>query len=98
MTSVATQAIQPNGPRAAHTIKVPILILHGVADRPGDGGSPMTDVQMARNFETTLKRAGKSVDAHYYENGTHNGIFESETQCDDAVQRIAAFLQRQLRD
>lgn len=31
--------------------KVPILILHGAADSPADGGSIVTNVQMARDFE-----------------------------------------------
>jgi dipeptidyl aminopeptidase/acylaminoacyl peptidase len=74
-----------------------ILILHGTADNPADGGSPLTNVQMARDFEAVLRRHGKSVEAMYYEGGGHNSIFTSSTQYDDEVQRIVAFLQRHLR-
>jgi len=83
--------------RAAE-VKVPLLILHGAADSPADGGSPMTDVQMAHNFETALRRAGKQVQAVYYDGAGHNAIFTSATQYDDEVQRMTAFLRRHLLD
>jgi dienelactone hydrolase len=78
-------------------IKAPILMLHGTADSPADGGGAFTNVQMARDFEATLRAAGKSVDAVYYEGGRHNGIFSSSTQYRDEVQRMLAFLLRHLR-
>jgi len=83
--------------RAAQ-VKAPILILHGKADGPADGGSALTSVQMARDFEAALRRAGKPVEAMYYEGGGHNGIFTSPTQYDDEVKRIVAFLRRCLRN
>ncbi len=79
----------------ASEIRVPILILHGTADSPADGGSAFTDIQMARDFEMALRRAGKQVEATYYEGG-HNGIFSSATQYDDEVHRIVVFLTQRL--
>ena len=84
--------------KRASEVKVPVLILHGAADSPADGGSPMTDVQMARNFEAALRRGGKQVEAIYYEGSGHNAIFTSATQYDDEVQRMTAFLKRHLLD
>jgi dienelactone hydrolase len=80
----------------ARDIRTPILILHGTADDPADGGSALSNVQMARNFESALRRAGKSVEAKYYEGGRHNGLFASATQRDDEVERAMIFLQRYL--
>ncbi len=80
----------------APNVKVPILILHGLADSPADGGSAMTAVQMARDFEAALRRAGKSVEATYYEGG-HNALFTSAAQYNDEVQRVAAFLTRHIQ-
>jgi carboxymethylenebutenolidase len=81
----------------ASRARAPILILHGVADNPADGGSAFTNVQMARNFEAALRRAGKPVESMYYEGAGHNGIFTSATQRDDEVQRIVAFVGRNVR-
>jgi dipeptidyl aminopeptidase/acylaminoacyl peptidase len=79
-------------------VKAPILILHGTADSPADGGVAVTNVQMARDFEAKLRTAGKPVEAVYYEGGRHNDIFSSSTQYRDEVQRMLAFLLRHLRD
>lgn len=79
-------------------VRVPILILHGTADSPADGGSEMTDVRMARAFEEALRRAGKPVEAVYFDDGEHNGIFASTSQRGATVQRILVFLQRHLVD
>jgi dienelactone hydrolase len=76
-------------------ITVPILMLHGLADSPADGGSPFTDVQMARDFEALLRAAKKEVDAVYYDGG-HNALFTSPAQHDEEVRQIAAFLRRHL--
>jgi dienelactone hydrolase len=80
----------------ADQIKAPILMLHGQADSPDDGGSEVTNVQMARNFEAALRRFGKPVEAVYYPMGGHNSIFSSSTQHADEVQRMIAFLHRHL--
>jgi len=82
--------------RAAE-LKAPILMLHGTEDSSADGGSALTDVQMARNFEAALRRVGRPVEAMYYARGGHNGIFTNPAQYDDEVQRIQAFLARYLR-
>ena len=50
----------------------PVLMLHGTADSPADGGAEVTDVRMARDFENALR---KPVDVMYYDGGRHNGIF-----------------------
>ena len=73
-------------------------MLHGTADGPADGGSALTNVQMARDFEAALRRAGKPVEAMYYEGGGHNGIFTSATQHDDEVKRMVSFFQHRLRN
>lgn len=83
------------GERAAE-VKVPVLILHGTADSPADGGSPFTDVQMARNFEAALRGARKEVKAIYYEGSGHNAVFTSATQYDDEVQQMTEFLRQHL--
>ncbi len=75
---------------------VPILMLHGTADSPDDGGSATTDIEMARDFEAGLRGAGKRVEAVYYEGGRHNSIFTSEAQRQDEMQQTLAFFLRQL--
>ncbi len=42
-------------------VKAPILMLHGTADSPDEGGSAATNVRMARAFEATLRGAGKEA-------------------------------------
>lgn len=80
----------------APEIKAPILMLHGTADSPDDGGSENTDIERVRNFEATLRDAGKEVEAVYYEGGRHNSIFASATQRDDEVQKLHDFFLRHL--
>ncbi len=77
-------------------VRAPVLILHGTADSPADGGVAVTNVQMARDFEAKLRTAGKPVEAVYYEGGRHNDIFSSSTQYRDEVQQMLAFLLRHL--
>ena len=79
-------------------IKAPILILHGTADSPADGGVAITNVKMARDFEAKLRTAGKPVEATYYEGGRHNDIFSGATQYRDEVRRMLTFMLRYLRD
>jgi carboxymethylenebutenolidase len=81
----------------APRLATPILILHGTADDPADGGVAVTNVEMARGFEAALRAAGKSVEAVYYEGGRHNGIFSDDAQYHDEVRQILAFLLRHLR-
>ena len=79
-------------------LKAPILILHGKADDPTDGGSTLSNIQMARDFESAVRAAGKPVEAVYYDGGRHNGIFSDPAQYRDEVQRMLAFLRRYLRN
>jgi hypothetical protein len=60
--------------------------MQGIADSPADGGSAMTNVKMARDFEAALRRVGKPVEAMYYERGGHNSIFTNSTQHNDDVE------------
>lgn len=80
----------------ARAVGVPILIIHGTADAPGDGGSAYTAVGRARAFEAALRAARKDVDAVYVDGGGHDGLFASAAQYDASVTRIAAFLRRRL--
>jgi dipeptidyl aminopeptidase/acylaminoacyl peptidase len=74
-----------------------ILILHGAADSPADGGGTLSAVGNARAFEAALRTANKPVEAHYYPNGTHNGLFANPRQWRDEVRRILQFLDRHFR-
>lgn len=80
--------------RRAAQLSVPILILHGSGDTSADGGSPFQTVAKARSFEAALRAAGKPVEAVYYENAGHNGIFTDAKQFEDSVRRAAAFIVR----
>lgn len=77
-------------------IRTPILILHGTVNDSADGGSALSNVEMARNFEAALRRAGKPVEVKYYEGGRHNDLFANPTQRDDEVERATTFLRRYL--
>jgi pimeloyl-ACP methyl ester carboxylesterase len=57
----------------------PILIMHGTADGPADGGGPNTRVELARQFEAALRKNQKSVEAAYCEGCGHNTFFNSST-------------------
>ncbi len=46
-------------------ITTPILIFHGARNDPADGGSALSDIQMARNFEASLRQAGRRVEFVY---------------------------------
>lgn len=78
-------------------LSVPILILHGTADGPADGGSPFSAIGQVRAFETAVRAARKPVEAHYYRGGTHNGMFADRRQRRDEVRRILQFMRRHLR-
>jgi alpha-beta hydrolase superfamily lysophospholipase len=78
-------------------MKMPVLMLHGTADNPADGGTEFTDVEMARSFERALCAAGKPVDAVYYEGGRHNDIFDSSARYHDELRRMSAFWVHHLR-
>ncbi len=82
----------------ASEVDVPILLMHGTADSPAGGGSPFTNVTMARAFEAALRNAGKAVEAVYYEGAGHETIFTARTQYEDAMQRMTTFLRHSLFD
>ena len=84
--------------KGVSNLKAPVLILHGTADRAADGGSPMTDVQMARNFEAALRPAGRRVEAKYYAGGSHNGIFADPEQYRDELQQLRSFFASRLSE
>lgn len=75
---------------------VPMLILHGTADGPADGGGVNTQVALARDFEAALRRNQKPVEAHYYDGGGHNTFFTNPKQRDDELKTMIAFLRRHL--
>lgn len=81
----------------ASQVKAPLLMLHGTADSPDDGGGPNTNMQMARDFEARLRAADKAVEVMYYEGGRHNDLFTNATQSRDEVQRMLGFLLHHLR-
>jgi len=80
----------------ASQIETPILMLHGFHNDPADGGSAISNVEKARNFEAALRRAGKTVEVMYYKVGAHNSIFTSPAQYHDEVQRMLKFLRSYL--
>jgi pimeloyl-ACP methyl ester carboxylesterase len=82
----------PEVTKRAPEFDVPILILHGTADSPADGGSSITNIEMARQFEAALRKANKQVGTKYYEGSGHNNLFIDATQLNDTVRRISAFL------
>jgi len=82
--------------RAAE-IQAAVLMLHGEADSPADGGSAVTGAQMAHDFEAALRRASNSVEAKYYEKGGHNSLFSDPAQRRDEVRRILEFLRQHNR-
>ena len=81
--------------RAAE-FNVPILLLHGTADGPADGGGDNTRVALARDFEAALRRNRKPIEAHYYEGGGHNTFFTNSIQRDDELKKMIVFLRRYL--
>lgn len=81
--------------RAAE-FNVPMLLLHGTADGPADGGGINTRVALVRDFEAELRRNRKNVEAHYYEGGGHNTFFTDPTQRDVELKKMITFLWRHL--
>lgn len=81
--------------RAAE-VSAPVLVMHGTADNPADGGSAFTDITMARAFEAALRKAKKDVETTYFENSGHNALFSSAAQFEETVDRAAAFLKNKL--
>lgn len=78
--------------RVAAAIQVPILMLHGTADSPAEGGSALTAIDMARQFEAAMRIAHKPIDVKYYEGSDHNTLFHDSTQFEGTAQRIVHFM------
>jgi dipeptidyl aminopeptidase/acylaminoacyl peptidase len=52
----------------------------------------MTAIARARAFEQAMRAAGRAVDVHYYEAGTHDALFRDPVQREDELARMLAFL------
>lgn len=78
--------------RVVADVQVPILLLHGTADSPAEGGSALTTTDMARQFETAVRTAHKPIEVKYYEGSDHNTLFRDSTQFADTAQRIVRFV------
>ena len=84
--------------RVAAQVQVPLLLLHGTADGPtdGSGGSALTDITVARQFEAALRASHKPIEVNYYQGSGHNSIFIDSTQFEDTARRIASFVATQI--
>lgn len=82
---------------AAEVINVPVLVLHGTENDPADGGSALSNIEMARQFENELKKANKEVEVKYYEGSGHNGLFTDPSRFDDTVERASNFLRKKFK-
>lgn len=87
-------ALRPGG--RADAFSVPLLIMHGTADGPADGGGPNNRVELAREFEAALRKSNKPVETAYTEGGGHNTFFTSLAQRDAELKRMIEFLLRHL--
>ena len=80
----------------AADFRVPLLILHGTADGPPDGGGPNTRVELARRFEAALRAANRPVETAYCEGCGHGTFFTDAAQRDVELKRMIEFLRRHL--
>ena len=78
--------------RVAATVQVPMLLLHGTADSPAEGGLAITAIGMARQFEAAMRTAHKPLDVWYYEGSDHNRLFSDSAQFEDTAGRIVRFV------
>ena len=70
-------------------IAVPVLMIQGTADN-------IVPLQSARDAESALRAAGKSVEAQYYDGGIHQLSFDDRWH-GQVIQRVATFLDKYLR-
>lgn len=80
--------------RRASEVDIPVLIIHGTENDPNEGGSPLANIEMARQFETALRNAKKDVEVKYYEGSGHNGLFSNPAQFDETVKQVVTFLRK----
>ena len=88
-------AYPPEIVNRAAALSVPVLLLHGTADGPAEGGSEMTTAVRARAFEAALLAANKVVEAEYFEGARHSALFYDAERHTRTVRRVAEFLRRQ---
>jgi len=79
-------------------LSVPVLILHGTADDPVDGGSTFTSIDTVRQFVTQLRNSKKDVEVKYYEGSGHNALFSNSSQFNDTIQQIADFIHKKFTE
>jgi dienelactone hydrolase len=75
-------------------LNVPVLLLHGTADGPAEGGSDMTTAVRARAFEAAVLAAKKVAEAEYFEGARHSALFYNADQRARSVRRVGDFLRR----
>lgn len=84
----------PEVTRRVPEMSIPLLLLHGTADNPTEGGSTFTNIEMVRGFETALRVAKKEVEVKYLEGSGHNALFRNAAQLDSTVRRVSKFLRK----
>ena len=80
--------------RRASEVDIPVLMIHGTENNSDEGGSPLSNIEMARQFEAALRAANKDVEVKYYEGSGHNALFSNPAQFDDVVRRVSDFLRK----
>ena len=63
-------------------------MIHGTNDN-------IVPLQTAKDAENTLRAAGKTVEAQYYDGGSHNIAYDAPYH-DQVIQRVSAFLTKYL--
>jgi len=81
----------------APAVNARLLLLHGMADGPADGGgSDAHEFDRALKFEAALRGAGRPVEFKYFDGAGHSSLFTNPAQYDETVRRVAAFLRKHL--
>jgi alpha-beta hydrolase superfamily lysophospholipase len=88
----------PELTKRASEVNVPVLMIHGTENNPTEGGSPLSNIEMARQFETALRTARKDVEVKYYEGSGHNALFSNREQFDETIKQVSTFLLKKLID
>ena len=86
----------PNVIKGAAEVNIPVLMIHGTENNPDEGGSPLSNIEMARQFETALRTAKKDVEVKYYEGSGHNALFSNTAQFDETIKVVSTFLLKKL--
>lgn len=81
----------------APTVKVPLLLLHGTADRAAPPVSgPNASIESARGFEAQVRGSGGNIQAVYYDGADHLDFWSAPNQRSDSLARIIAFFSEYL--